>query len=85
MMEQPLIHRPPRCAPLSEQNCMIRPGDWSRSPQTCYPSFHPETAFFRCSSVNLQADLCGVTVYASAQALDFPCYNGKLLVSNLKT
>ena len=34
-------------------------------------SFHPETAFFRCSSVNLQAYLCGVTAYASAQALDF--------------
>jgi len=34
-------------------------------------SFHPETAFSRCSSVNLQAYLYGVTVYASAQALDF--------------
>jgi len=48
-------------------------------------SFHLETAFFRCSSVNLQAYLCGVTMYASAQTLDFFCHNGKLLVSNLKT
>jgi len=37
----------------------------------CLISFHPETAFSRCSSVNLQAYLCGVTVYASAQARDF--------------
>ena len=48
-------------------------------------SFHPETAFFRGSRVNLQAYLCGVTVYASAQALDFLATTEKLLVSNLKT
>ena len=35
--------------------------------------FHPEAAFFRCSSVNLQADLCGVAVYASAQLLHVGC------------
>jgi len=34
-------------------------------------SFHPETALFRRSSVNLQAYLCGVPVCASAQAFDF--------------
>jgi len=28
--------------------------------------FYSETAFFSCSSVNLQADFCGVTVSASA-------------------
>ncbi len=33
--------------------------------------FHPETAFFPCSSVNLQAYWRGVTVYAYVQALDF--------------
>ncbi len=34
-------------------------------------SFHLETTLFRYSRVNLQTCLCGVTVYASAQALDF--------------
>jgi len=35
----------------------------------CLISFHPATAVSRSSCVNLQADLCGVTVYAFAQAL----------------
>jgi hypothetical protein len=33
--------------------------------------FHPETALFRHGGVNLQACLCGVPMYASAQSLDF--------------
>jgi len=34
-------------------------------------SFHPETVLFRPGGVNLQACLCGVPMYASAQPLDF--------------
>jgi hypothetical protein len=34
-------------------------------------SFHPETVLFRPGGVNLQACLCGVPMYASAQSLDF--------------
>ena len=34
-------------------------------------SFRPETALFRRGVVNLRSCLCGVRVYASAQALDF--------------
>jgi len=47
-------------------------------------SFHPETAFSRCGGVNLQAYLCGVTVYASVHKPLMSLHNGKLLVSNLK-
>jgi hypothetical protein len=34
-------------------------------------SFRPETALFRRGGVNFRTCLCGVPVYASAQALDF--------------
>jgi hypothetical protein len=34
-------------------------------------SFCPETVLFRHGGVNLQACLCGVDIYASAQPLDF--------------
>ncbi len=34
-------------------------------------SFHPETALFRQSGVNLRAYSCGIKYYASAQAFDF--------------
>ena len=34
-------------------------------------SFRPETVLFRHGGVNLRACLCGIPMYASAQALDF--------------
>jgi hypothetical protein len=34
-------------------------------------AFCPETVLFRHGGVNLQACLCGVDIYASAQSLDF--------------
>jgi len=33
--------------------------------------FHPEPALLRHGGVNLQAYLCGVPMYASAQSFDF--------------
>jgi hypothetical protein len=36
-----------------------------------HAGFHPETALFRHGGVNLQACLCGVPMYVSAQSLDF--------------
>ncbi|MFH0787629.1 MAG: hypothetical protein V2B13_08420, partial [Pseudomonadota bacterium] len=45
---------------------------------------HPETVFFRPGGVNLQACLCGVLQYASAQSFDFLARTKKSSFPNWK-